>query len=91
MIRRGFENELSRSAPFPFREQDLPRPDNFYRRKQKELVQRCAGIVLVLGLTTLLSVIWGNPRFSPASRQMDGELFRIRMEEVRTFLIDSVT
>jgi hypothetical protein len=72
-IKDSWPDKLPDPSPFPFEEEY---PENHGLRTGKnfipnEYVIRCAGVILIFTMVTILGQIWGNPRFSTVQQLWD--------------------
>ena len=65
-IKDSWSDALPRSKAFPFDREYPVVSDKSFKKTHTppESLLRCAGVVLIILMTTLLGQTWGDPRFS---------------------------
>lgn len=72
-IKDLWPDNLPETSPFPF-EKEYPIESHRLSGKRllsSECVLRCAGVLLIFTMVTLLGQIWGDPRFSTVQHEWD--------------------
>ncbi|MDC7231621.1 MAG: hypothetical protein PQJ58_00190 [Spirochaetales bacterium] len=88
-VKKAWSGDRDNIPPFPF-EDEFPSPLKGRRKKSllvSEPVLRCAGVVLVFGMLTVLGQIWGDQRFSTTQQNLDVKVIQESIPLLRDYFI----